>query len=43
LPRGDYEHPGDSVGMRLPGVFLPDNAAELPEDAAKPREVLRSG
>jgi hypothetical protein len=26
--------------MRLPGVFLPDNAAELPEDTAKPREVL---
>jgi hypothetical protein len=40
LPRGDYDHPGDAVGMREPGVFLPDNAAELAEDTPKPREVL---
>jgi hypothetical protein len=40
LPRGDFEHPGDAVGMRLPGVFLPDNASEVPEDTPKPREVL---
>ena len=40
LARGDFEHPGDSVGMRLPGVFLSEGAPELPEDTAKPREVL---
>jgi hypothetical protein len=40
LPRGDFEHPGDAVGMRLPGVFLPDGAPELPEDTANPRELL---
>jgi hypothetical protein len=40
LPRGDYEHPGDSVGMRVPGVFLPEEAPEAPESVAKPREYL---
>jgi hypothetical protein len=40
LPRGDYEHPGDAVGMRLPGVFLPEGAEEFPQDTPKPREVL---
>jgi hypothetical protein len=40
LPRGDYEHPGDSVGMRFPGVFLPDDAPELPGDLQKPRQTL---
>src|SRR5262249_35269887 len=40
LPRGDYEHPGDAVGMRMPGVLLEDGAPELPEETSKPREVL---
>ncbi len=40
LPRGDYEHPGDRVGMRVPGVLLPPDAPELPDDLAKPREAL---
>jgi hypothetical protein len=42
LPRGDFEHPGDAVGMRVPGVFLPEDTPELPEDTPKPREVLAS-
>ena len=40
LPRGDYEHPGDSVGMRVPGVFLPEDAPEVDENIQKPREYL---
>ena len=40
LARGDYQNKGDRVGMRVPGIFLPENAPELPEDTAKPREVL---
>lgn len=40
LPRGDFEHPGDAVGMRVPGVLLPDDASEAPADLAKPREYL---
>ncbi len=40
LPRGDYEHPGDSVGMRVPGVFLPEDAPEVEETLEKPREYL---
>ncbi len=40
LPRGDFEHPGDAVGMRMPGVFLPQDAPELPEDTTNPRELL---
>ena len=40
LSRGDFEHPGDAVGMRVPGVFLPQDAPELPADTAHPRELL---
>jgi hypothetical protein len=40
LPRGDFEHPGDAVGMRMPGVFLPADAPELSEETANPRELL---
>ncbi|MCU1326214.1 MAG: hypothetical protein JWN34_1584, partial [Bryobacterales bacterium] len=40
LPRGDFEHPGDAVGMRVPGVFLPDDAPEVDDTVAKPREYL---
>jgi hypothetical protein len=40
LPRGDFEHPGDSVGMRVPGVFLPEETPELPENTPKPRQML---
>src|ERR1700722_11007601 len=40
LPRGDFEHPGDAVGMRVPGVFLPEDAPELPEDTTNPRQLL---
>ena len=40
LPRGDFEHPGDAVGIRVPGVFLPEDAPELPDDTANPRELL---
>jgi hypothetical protein len=40
LPRGDHEHPGDAVGMRTPGVLLPEDAPELPSDLGQPRETL---
>ena len=37
LERGDYRNKGSKVGMRPPGVLLPDGAAEMPLDTAKPR------
>ncbi len=40
LARGDYLNKGDRVGMRVPGIFLAENAPELPENTAKPREEL---
>jgi len=40
LPRGDFEHPGEEVGMRAPGVLLPEGAPELPKDLPKPRAAL---
>jgi hypothetical protein len=40
LPRGDYEHPGEPVGMRFPGVLLGEDAPELSGDLTKPRETL---
>jgi hypothetical protein len=40
LARGDFQHPGDRVGMRPLGILLPDNAPELPDDAKKPRAEL---
>lgn len=40
LARGDYRNKGAHVGMRPPGVLLPDQAPELPESTAKPRLEL---
>ncbi len=40
LARGDYQNKGDRVGMRVPGLFLPEGSPELPEDTARPREAL---
>ncbi|MBI2687042.1 MAG: DUF1553 domain-containing protein [Acidobacteria bacterium] len=37
LQRGDYRNKGPRVGMRAPGVLLPDGTAEMPLDTAKPR------
>jgi hypothetical protein len=40
LARGDYRNQGDVVGMRPPGVLLPDSAPELAPDAKSPRADL---
>jgi hypothetical protein len=40
LERGDYRNQGASVGMRPPGVLLPDGAPELPLNTEKPRQKL---
>jgi len=40
LARGDYRNKGDAVGMRPPGVLLPDSAPELPADTGNPRTAL---
>jgi len=40
LARGDYRNQGDVVGMRPPGVLLPDNAPDLPPETSTPRAVL---
>ena len=40
LQRGDYRNKGPKVGMRPPGVLLPDGANELPLDTEKPRLKL---
>ena len=40
LARGDYQNKGDRVGMRPPGVLLPDGAAEAAPDAPTPRAEL---
>jgi len=37
LQRGDYRNKGPKVGMRPPGVLLPDGSAEAPLTAEKPR------
>lgn len=37
LQRGDYRNKGAKVGMRPPGVLLPEAAEELPLETAKPR------
>lgn len=37
LQRGDYRNKGAAVGMRPPGVLLPDGAEELPLATEKPR------
>jgi hypothetical protein len=40
LARGDYQNKGDRVGMRVPGIFLPEGAPELPDETPKPRAEL---
>lgn len=40
LERGDYRNKGPLVGMRPPGVLLPDGAPELPLKTEKPRTRL---
>ena len=40
LKRGDWEKKGDRVGMRLPSMFLPAEAPELPADMRNPRVLL---
>jgi hypothetical protein len=40
LARGDYRNQGEAVGMRPPGVLLPDNAPELPSETSNPRTIL---
>jgi len=40
LARGDYRNQGDAVGMRPPGVLLPESAPELPADTGDPRTSL---
>ena len=40
LGRGDSDHPGEMVGMRAPGVLLPEGTPDLPADTANPRTRL---
>jgi hypothetical protein len=40
LGRGDFRNKGDRVGMRPPGVLLPDKEPELPESDPHPRMDL---
>ena len=40
LQRGDYDSKGEQVGMRFPGVFLPDGAREMPPETPKPKTKL---
>ena len=40
LAAGDYRNKGAKVGMRPPGVLLPEDAPELPLDTEKPRQRL---
>src|SRR3989475_2673200 len=40
LARGDYHNQGDVVGMRPPGVLLPEHAPELPPETSNPRRIL---
>ncbi len=40
LQRGDYRNRGAAVGMRPPGILLPDGAEELPLATEKPRTRL---
>ncbi|HEU0122277.1 MAG TPA: DUF1549 and DUF1553 domain-containing protein [Bryobacteraceae bacterium] len=40
LQRGDYRNKGPKVGMRPPGVLLPDGTAEMPLATEKPRLQL---
>ena len=40
LERGNWDKPGELVGPRVPGVFLPDDAPELAADLHGPRTRL---
>jgi len=40
LARGDYQNKGDAVGMRVPGVLLPEGSPELPASTSHPRWEL---
>jgi hypothetical protein len=40
LERGNWDKPGETVGPRVPGVFLPDDAPELSADVPNPRTQL---
>ncbi len=40
LGRGDADHPGEMVGMRPPGVLLPEGTPDLPANTANPRTRL---
>lgn len=40
LDRGDYRNKGAKVGMRPPGVLLPDATPEMPPTSEKPRLKL---
>jgi hypothetical protein len=40
LERGNWDKPGELVAPRVPGVFLSDDAPELPADLAAPRTRL---
>ncbi len=40
LTRGDYRDKGAKVGMRPPGVLLPDDTPELPLETTQPRQRL---
>jgi hypothetical protein len=40
LARGDYRNLGPAVGMRPPGVLLPENAPEMPPETTNPRTRL---
>ena len=40
LERGNWDKPGETVGPRVPGVFLPDDAPEFSADLPNPRTRL---
>ena len=40
LNRGNYESKGEVVGMRAPGVMLPEGTEALPADTENPRLIL---
>jgi hypothetical protein len=40
LERGDYRNKGAKVGMRPPGILLPESAPELPLETEQPRTRL---
>lgn len=40
LERGNWDHPGDAVGMRAPGILLPENSSALPAETTQARRKL---